>query len=134
MAAQALGRPFAIAGVWGRLGSVRAAVFVREGDVRLAVDRDEWSLDDRLQASLERHGRETTLRIAHDEAIVACLTYRTPRTPSRHWSDWPLDVEDYDFGAFIVRMMVRRVEEPELTTVWPFSRSLGSERAATQSS
>jgi hypothetical protein len=115
---------FLVAGWWGDLGAHRAAVFIRGGESRVAIDRNEWPLDDSVVCQLQRRFRRSRLVLLHDGAAVAQCEYRTPRRPAQHWLDWPLDEQDYDFGSFITAMVQRRKKEPPLEAIWPFTRRL----------
>jgi hypothetical protein len=115
------GRPFVVSGWWGRLGPQRAAVFVREGELRVAVDRLEWPVDEATSCRLGRDADRTKLELLRNGRVVASARYPTPRQPRQHWTDWPLDEEDYDFGRFIAAMIDRRDDVPD---GWPFARAL----------
>ncbi len=118
------GDEFVVSGWWGSLGPRRAAVFVRDGGIRVAFEREEWPLDEALTCQLRQSRKQTRFRLLREGEIVASCEYPTPRRPRSHWLDWPLDPEDWDFGRFIGRMIERRLEEPRLETVWPFTRRL----------
>jgi hypothetical protein len=127
----ASGDVFFVSGLWGTLGRRRAAVFIREGQPRVAVERHEWPLDASMTCRLARDGVRTRLELVQNGRVVSSVTYYTPRRPWQHWLEWPLDEEDYDFGSFIAKMIERQNEDPLLIDIWPFSRRLrGAEPTA----
>jgi hypothetical protein len=120
------GRSIDVAGWWGRIGTDRAAVFARGGELHLHVGQREWTLDPSWRASHECGRWARRLIVSSEGGLVVARRHRRPARSVFHLYDNWADEGDYDFGAFIAQIVERATtgSEPKLLDVWPFRREL----------
>jgi hypothetical protein len=119
-----------VAGFAGRVGFNPAATFVSDGVLVVQVGTSACPIDASVTVTHHAGKLVRRLRLARGSETLLDVRYLRPGRSYFHIPDGFEDEGDYDFGAFIARIVSRASGPHSILSLWPFTRELGNlERA-----